>query len=180
MNLNLDIRKIDVGGETFEHFMFRAAQQLKKYIEQEYYALHDKYEPSVYQRDRHSVPWKSPKNYHFDGSLFAEDFVEVGFDKRSLTIKLRFDDNAYHESVVRNNGRYGQDGYLPILLNYGWAWNGLEGYNDFFHGFEGMYFIENGIQRFMNDKRFQKKGITIKINSIFTGSDGRRYQYESF
>lgn len=177
--MKLDLRKVIIDGETFEHFMHRAAKALKGYIEDEYYRQRELYDPKIYQRDRHSVPWKAAKFYHFSDSLFCEDFIEVNLDNRSLSIKLRYDENAYHESVVRSNGRYGQDGYLPILLNYGWAWNGWEGYDDFFHGFEGMYFIENGIQKFMNDKRFQKKGITIKINSIFTGSDGRRYQYDS-
>ena len=39
MGFNIDIRNVDVGGETFEHFMFRAANQLKKYIEYEYFTL---------------------------------------------------------------------------------------------------------------------------------------------
>ena len=55
---NLDLRKADVGGETFEHFMFRAAQALKGYIEDEYYRQRELYDPKVYERDRHSVPWK--------------------------------------------------------------------------------------------------------------------------
>ena len=160
--------------------MFRAANQLKKYIEYEYFTLHEQYHPKVYQRDRHSVPWKEPMGYHFDNSLFVDDFVEVGLDRRTLVIKLRFDHNAYHESVVRTNGRYGKDGYLPILLNYGWTWDGWEGTDDFFHGFEGMWFIENGICDFLNDKRFQKKGIKIHVHSLFTGDDGRRYQYRNY
>lgn len=176
---NLDLRKIDVGGETFEHFMLRAAQALKGYIEDEYYRQRELYDPKVYERDRHSVPWKEAKSYHFSDSLFCEDFVNVDFDNRTLSIKLRYDENAYHESVVRSNGRYGQDGYLPILLNYGWSWNGWEGYDDFFHGFEGMFFIENGIKRFMQDSRFKKKGIHINIQSIFKGNDGREYTYRS-
>lgn len=177
MGFKIDLRKVNVGGETFEHYMRRAAEQLKKNIEEEYYLMHSKYEPTVYQRSRHSVPWKEPKSYHFEGSLFVEDFVEVGFDNQSLSIKLRYDENAYHESVVRSNGRYGQDGYLPILLNYGWSWNGWEGTDDFFHGFEGMFFIENGIWRFLNDPRFQKKGISIKVHSYMAGMDGRVHQY---
>ena len=176
--MKFDLRKVIIDGETFEHFMFRAAKALKGYIEDEYYRQRELYDPKVYQRDRHSVPWKSAKSYHFSDSLFCEDFVDVGFDKNTLSIKLRYDENAYHESVVRSNGRYGQNGYLPILLNYGWSWNGWEGSNDFFHGFEGMYFIENGIQRFLKDPRFKRKGIEIRINSIFTGSDGRSYRYE--
>lgn len=178
MGFDIDIRKVNIGGETFEHFMFRAAEALRKYIEQEYYTLREQYMPKVYQRSRHSVPWKDAKSYHFEGSLFAEDFVEVGFNRRTLSIKLRYDANAYHESVVRTNGRYGQEGYLPILLNYGWTWDGWEGYDDFFHGFEGMYFIESGIQRFEKDPRFQKKGITVKVTSLFVGNDGRAYTYD--
>lgn len=175
---NIDLRKVNIGGETFEQFLRRAAEQLRKCIEYEYYLAHEKYHPTVYQRDRHSVPWKEPMGYHFDGSLFVEDFVDIGLDGRTLAIKLKYDNNAYHESVVRTNGRYGHDGYLPILLNYGWSWHGSEGENDFFRGFEGMYFIENGIQRFLKDPRFQRKGVSIRINSIFTGSDGRSYTYE--
>lgn len=178
---NIDIRKIRFdNGETLEHFVKRAADALYADIRYEfdlfYFAGR---KPQVYQRDRHSVPWKDAKNYSFRKAMFVEDYVDVSIDNSSLAIKIKFNANAYHESVVRSNGRYGNDGYLPILLNYGWSWSGWEGKNDFFHDFEGLHFIEKGIERFQKRLEFKRAGISIHISSVLIDDKGRDYLYNS-
>lgn len=177
---NLDIRKYKFGdGRTFESVVRGAAQELYNCIYREILEYYTSYDPNTYDRQRHSVPWKGSKTYSFERAMRLMDGIEVGVDNRSLSMYIRFDDtHAYHESVVWNaqTQSYGQDGYLPLLLNYGWEWSGVNKHIEHFTYYSGAHFIERGIKNF-NKSPYAKYGITINISAIGEGQDGSKYTY---
>lgn len=138
-------------GLTLQQQLENAVQDLYQCIQNridEYYA--------------HRYPRFYKRTFDFQDSLFAENLINARVVGNRIELSLSFDDSlAFHKSLT------GQQSYVPILINYGWAHNGYENEpDDYFHKYSGYHFIEKGIADF---NRTNTYGVTIDVSAIWRG-----------
>lgn len=145
-------------GETYAEALKREVDRLYDCIQARIEEYYDSYEPKIYKR-----------TYRFMGALYAEDLVDVRAVGTQIQLSLRFNPSlAYHDTWTSNG-----NGYVPILLNYGFENNKLKNYLGLDHHVEHLtylkpqLFIENGI---MDWNRTNKLGLTIDVTAIYNGS----------
>ena len=159
----LTVTKLKMGnGETYGEMLKREVDRLYNCIQRridEYYAS---YTPSFYKR-----------TYRFHGALYAENLVDIRIEGNRFKLSLLFNpDLAQHETWTSNG-----NGYVPILLNYGFRNRALEDYLELDKPVEHLtylkpqLFIENGI---LDWNRENSLGITIDVTAIY---EGRRFSY---
>ena len=159
----LTVTKLKMGnGETYGEMLKREVDRLYNCIQRridEYYAS---YTPSFYKR-----------TYRFHGALYAENLVDIRIEGNRFKLSLLFDpDLAQHETWTSSG-----NGYVPILLNYGFRNRALEDYLELDKPVEHLtylkpqLFIENGI---LDWNRENSLGITIDVTAIY---EGRRFSY---
>ena len=159
----LTVTKLKMGnGETYGEMLKREVDRLYNCIQRridEYYAS---YTPSFYKR-----------TYRFHGALYAENLVDIRIEGNRFKLSLLFDpDLAQHETWTSSG-----NGYVPILLNYGFRNRALENYLELDEPVEHLtylkpqLFIENGI---LDWNRENSLGITIDVTAIY---EGRRFSY---
>ena len=118
-------------GVTLEEILRNEAQRLKDCIQKFIDEYYGSYSPSVYSR-----------TFRFQRSLSVDDVVEVDVTQNQMRIYLLFDNNlAYHPSAFRN----GQNGYVPVLINYGWQWKNDKIHKEHLSYYNGFNFVEKGI-----------------------------------
>jgi hypothetical protein len=144
-------------GETYAEVLKREVDRLYDCIQARIEEYYDSYEPKIYER-----------TYRFMGALYAEDLVDIQVVGTQIQLSLRFHpDLAYHDTWTENG-----NGFVPILLNYGFENNKLKNYLGLEHHVEHLtylkpqLFIENGI---MDWNRINKLGITIDVTAIYNG-----------
>ena len=151
MSLADRLKDIDVtqlrlkNGMTMEQILRQEAERLRQCIQDRIDEIYDIYQPRVYQR-----------TYAFQSSLYVDDVVRIDTIGKKLTIRLLFNDNAYHPSLWG-----GDKGYLPSLLNDGWSWknSNIDIYR--FSNFDGYHFLENAVDDYNQDNPYG-----IKVNII--------------
>ena len=130
---------------------------IQKYIDQYY----DSYKPEVYER-----------TYRFQGSMYAQDIVDIYIDGNKIKLSILFhDDLANHDSLFSD-----EKAYVPLLMNDGWTAKKLEnriGRIERFTHFDGIHYIENGIRDF---NATNKLGLHIDVERIGNG----KYSIESY
>lgn len=112
MDLKKQLQKLDVsklktaGGDTVEKELKRHARFLANCIMYRLDQVYDSYTPKIYNR-----------TYDLYNSVYVDDkvFAEVSSTGASLSIKVCFDDGAWHR------GLNGEKVNTAVLLNEGWA-----------------------------------------------------------
>ena len=140
-------------GRRVEDNLRLEAKRLYKCIQKYIDDYYNSYEPkSNYER-----------TFRFKEALYAEDFVDIKTKGNVLQITIRFNsDLAYHPSVAG-----GIDGYVPLLINDGWCWNGWEDRpDDHFHKYSGFHFLEKGIEEWNATNKF---GFTVTLDKRYEG-----------
>lgn len=132
-------------GLTCEEILRHEADRLKSCIQNRINEFYAEYQPKVYQR-----------TFAFQSSLYVDNFVQIGVSGTSLTIKLRFDENAYHPSLWG-----AESGYLPSLLNDGWKWHNSNVNIYRLSNFDGYKFLEKAVDDYNQDNPYG-----IKVNII--------------
>lgn len=88
-------------------------------------------------------------------SIYADDYVSVDTDVTKLSIRIRFNKNAFHKSLWSNKAIN-----ALLLMNYGFETKSGWHQNIPYFGYrEGGYFLEKAIERFNNSNYF---GITVE------------------
>lgn len=161
-NLNKQLNKIIASKVKFKDGL-TLEQKLKIEVDRLYDCIQDKideyydsYEPKVYRR-----------TYRFQDSMYAQDIVDIRVLENKITLSINF-----HPSLANHPSLFGgEDGYVPLLLNYGWVAEKLEDSLGYiiprFTRFEGIHFIEEGIKEY---NRINPLGITVNINKIANGN----------
>lgn len=149
-------------GETYGEVLKREVDRLYDCIQDEIDQYYQSYEPSFYNR-----------TYRFQGALYAENLVDIRVESNQIKLSLRFHPALAQHKTWTPNG----NGYVPILLNYGFENNTLRNYLGLDHHVEHLtylkpqLFIENGILRW---NRENSLGITIDVTAIY---NGRQFSY---
>lgn len=145
-------------GESYEEALKREVDRLYDCIQNRIDEYYDSYEPKIYER-----------TYRFMGALYAEDLVDVRAVGTQIQLSLRFHpDLAQHETWTSNG-----NGYVPVLLNYGFENNALKKHMGLKHHIEHLtylkpqLFIENGI---LDWNKTNKLGLSIDVTAIYNGS----------
>lgn len=141
--------------ETYAETLKREVDRLYNCIQEKIEEYYDSYEPKIYKR-----------TYRFMGALYAEDLVDIRVVGTQIQLFLRFHPAlAYHDTWTSNG-----NGYVPILLNYGFENKELEKYLgkpiEHVTYLKPQLFIENGI---MDWNRTNKLGLTIDVTAIYNG-----------
>ena len=144
-------------GETYAEVLKREVDRLYDCIQARINRYYHSYEPAIYKR-----------TYHFMGALYAENLVDIRVVGNQIQLSLRFHPElAYHDTwSSRGNG------YVPLLINYGFKNEGLRTYLGLGEHVKHLtylkpqLFIENGI---MDWNRTNKLGITIDVTAIYNG-----------
>jgi hypothetical protein len=144
-------------GETYAEALKREIDRLYNCINLRIREYYNSYEPKIYER-----------TYRFEGALYAENFVDIRVVGTQIQLSLRFHPElAYHDTWTSNG-----NGYVPILLNYGFENNALRNYLGLDKHMEHLtylkpqLFIENGI---MDWNKTNKLGLTIDVSAIYNG-----------
>lgn len=144
-------------GETYAELLKREVDRLYDCINARINEYYDSYEPIKYKR-----------TFRFQNALYAENLVDIRVVGTQIQLSLRFHpDLAYHDTWTSNG-----NGYVPILLNYGFKneklknYLGLEEHVEHLTYLEPQLFIENGI---LDWNKTNKLGITIDVTAIYNG-----------
>lgn len=148
------VKKVKMkNGLTLEETLKREADRLRDCIQAR---IDDYYE--------NTPEGEYKRTYRWQGSLYAEDIVDIRIVGNRLELSLLF-----HPSLANHPSLFGQgDGYVPALMNDGWTAKKLErrfGVIEGFTRFEGIHYIENGIDDF---NKTNTLGIHILFDSIET------------
>lgn len=143
-------------GLTLEQKLKIEVDRLYNCIQDKIDDYYDSYEPKIYER-----------TWRFQGVMYAQDMVDIQVVGNRLSLSILFHPSlANHPSLLGGN-----DGYVPLLLNYGWVAEKLEDSLGYviprFTRFEGVHFIEEGIDEY---NRINPLGIRININKIADGN----------
>ena len=144
-------------GETYVEALKREVDRLYDCIQARIEDYYNSYQPKIYRR-----------TYRFEGALYAENLVDIRVVGTQIQLSLRFHPElAYHDTWTSNG-----NGYVPILLNYGFENNALKNYLGLDHHVEHLtylkpqLFIENGI---LDWNKTNKLGLTIDVTAIYNG-----------
>ena len=100
-----------------------------------------------------------PKEYHrtglFQQSLFVDDAVDINASGNQITMYVKFNDLAYHNSLWN-----GYDGYLPALWSEGWEWKDQSNPRERFTFYSGNDFIQNAVDKYNSNNPY---GIIVQI-----------------
>lgn len=162
-NLNNQIKKLIAtkmklsNGETLAEQLKREVDNLYNCIQQRIDEYYDSYTPKIYSR-----------TYRFQGAMYAENLVDIHVEKNQIKLSVRFHPNlAYHKTFTSSG-----NGYVPILLNYGFNNKKLQNYFGAKEPIEHLthldpqLFLENGI---LDWNRQNKLGVAIDVTSIYSG-----------
>lgn len=147
-------------GETYGELLKREVDRLYDCINARIDDYYNSYDPKIYRR-----------TYRFQGSLYAENLVDIRVVGNQIQLSLKFRPELADHDTWTSNG----NGYVPILLNYGFKNESLKNYLGLNHHIEHLtylkpqLFIENGI---LDWNKTNKLGITIDVNAIY---DGRQF-----
>lgn len=144
--IDFDIRKLQLhNGRTIEQQMKYEAKRFLKILQEEIDEWYRSYSPTVYSR-----------SYGMKNSIYAEDLVNIDSSGTQLTIKIKYTDEAMHESL------WGGSVDTLLLMNNGYqVKNGWHKDIPYFGFREGGYFLEKAVERFNQDNQF---GIEINID----------------
>lgn len=162
-NIQKQLQKIIVSkiktknGETLQEQLSREVYRLYECIQRRIDDYYNSYDPVQYRR-----------TFRFQGAMYAEDIVDIRIVDNQIRLSVRFHPSlAYHPTFTSKG-----NGYVPILLNYGFENKKLERYIgrpiEHLTYLEPQLFIENGI---LDWNRQNKLGITIDITSIYNGKN---------
>ena len=159
----LAVMKMRTGtGETYAEILKREVDRLYDCIQKRINDYYDSYEPTVYDR-----------TWRFHGALYAEDLVDIRINGNQVELSVKFHpDLAYHDTWTANG-----NGYVPILLNYGFTnerlknYLGLDEHVEHLTHLKPQLFIENGI---LDWNRQNSLGIQIDVTAIY---NGRQFSY---
>ena len=159
----LSIMKMRTGtGETYTEILKREVDRLYDCIQRRINDYYNSYKPTVYKR-----------TWGFHGALYAEDLVDIRINGNQVELSVKFHpDLAYHDTWTASG-----NGYVPILLNYGFTneklknYLGLDEHIEHFTHLKPQLFIENGI---LDWNKQNKLGIQIDVTAIY---NGRQFSY---
>lgn len=141
-----------VTGNLRQKILRDYARDLKRYIKTELENYYDLYHPVYYDR-----------NGTYQGLRNAMDVVTVKTDDPHNTIAITFNDRAFSES-------YWDKHMSPkaALINEGWQVNDNVWFRDIKHFgyFEGVHYIEKGIEKFKK----QHPEITVTLTNSIKGT----------
>lgn len=137
--------KLD-NNKSIEQTLKDEARRFLKILQEEINRFYASYDPTLYQRT-----FKSAR------SIFVDDFVRVDYSTNSMSIKIKFNENAFHDSLFSNDTVN-----VLYLLNDGYKVQKDTWFKDieYFGYRSGYHFFENAIERF-NKKN--PLGIDIKL-----------------
>ena len=155
---NLAVTQIKTrSGETYGELLKREVNKLYDCIQARINEYYESYEPIKYRR-----------TFRFKGALYAENLVDIRIVGTQIQLSIRFHpDLAYHDTWTSKG-----NGYVPILLNYGYENESLKNYLGLNEHIEHLthlkpqLFIENGI---LDWNKTNKLGITIDVTAIYNG-----------
>jgi hypothetical protein len=154
----LTVTKLKMGnGETYGERLKREVNRLYDCIQKRIDEYYNSYTPIKYKR-----------TYRFHDALYAENLVDIRVEGNQFKLSLRFHpDLAQHETWTSKG-----NGFVPILLNYGFRNHTLENYLgleepvEHLTYLEPQLFIENGI---LDWNRENSLGSTIDVTAIYNG-----------
>jgi hypothetical protein len=124
---------------NIKRVLWDSVWKLKRILQRQIEAYYDSYDPKYYKR-----------TYMFQRSLRTEEIIANG---NEIAVRIYFDEKyATHPSVVYNRGKKGEDGFVPILLNYGWRWRKNSDLYYHFSTYEGFNFVEKAVNEFNTQK----------------------------
>lgn len=145
--VDFDIRKLRLhNGRTVEQQMKYEANRFLKILQEEIDDWYNLYSPTVYSR-----------TYGMQNSIYAEDLVDIDSSGTQLTVKIKYTDEAMHESLwgggtvdtllLMNNGYQVKNGWHKDIPYFGYR--------------EGGHFLEKAVERFNQENYF---GIKVNID----------------
>ena len=133
MNLTLD------NGKTLKDILKEEASRLKEIIKKNIQAYYDSYIPTTYSRTM--------------GLLNSLRVDAVKKDGNNISVRLWFDENAIHPSVI--DSEKWDDGFVAILIDTGWQVSQGSHMNIPHFGFqEGAHFIENSVKEYNANNQY--------------------------
>lgn len=135
--VDFDIRKLRLpNGRTVEQQMKYEAKRFLKILQEEIDSWYASYSPEIYHR-----------SYDMRNSIYAEDIVDIDSSGTQLTIKIKYTDDAIHQSLwggdevdtllLMNDGYQVKSGWHRNIENFGYR--------------EGGHFLERAVERFNKD-----------------------------
>lgn len=160
MNLQNQLKKINAkkikakNGKAYGDILYSEAKRLMKCIEYEFNLYMASYTPKVYKRTGSVL-----------SSVCLQDYVQISANGRQISVKIYFDQHAYHPSgfgIKSWNGN-GSSVNAVQLLNYGYEVKKDVWFKDIenFGYRSGGNFIEKGVDDFLSNNPY---GIKVKIN----------------
>ena len=137
-------KQITSNGINWADILKNEINRLKQYIQNELDIAYMSYSPKVYHRTG-----------LFKRSLFVDDTVNINASGKQLTMHIKFNDYAWHNSLWN-----GYSGYLPILWSEGWAWKDQSNPIERFTYWDGNGFLQTAIDKYNQDNPY---GIVVKI-----------------
>lgn len=142
---NLTVNKqVTSNGVSWADILKSETNRLKQFIQNELDMAYMSYYPKVYHRTG-----------LFQQSLFVDDAISVSASGKQLTMNVKFNDLAWHDSLWN-----GSSGYLPVLWSEGWSWKDQSDPRERFTYWNGNHFLKNAIEKYNNDNSY---GIVAKI-----------------
>lgn len=167
-NIQKQLKIIVVGklkmnsGKTLQEQLSLEVCRLYDCIQRRIDGYYDSYKPDSYRR-----------TFHFKRAMYAEDLVNIRLEGNQIKLSIRFHPSLAYHNTFTSRG----NGYVPMLLNYGFNNTKLQNYLgaaepiEHLTHLEPQLFIENGI---LDWNKQNKLGITIDVTSIY---NGRRFNF---
>lgn len=104
---------------------------------------------------RSYTPVEYERSWRMRDSIYVDNYVSVSIDATRLSIRVKFNKNAFHKSLWGN-----EEVNVLLLMNYGYETkSGWHKDIPYFGYREGGYFLERAMDRFNNTNEF---GIAVE------------------
>ena len=104
---------------------------------------------------RSYTPMEYERSWKMRDSIYVDDYISVSIDTTRLSIRIKFNQNAFHKSLWGN-----EEVNALLLMNDGFETkNGWHKDIPYFGYREGGHFLEKAMKRFNDSNEF---GITVE------------------
>lgn len=134
---------------TYRQILQNETKRLKNILQREIDDYYTTYSPKVYKRGQHGGNLRR--------SLSADEVCDVSANGKKLTMSIKINENAIHESIID-----GSEANAFWLINDGWKVKKDVWFKDIyrFGYYEGAHFVEDAVEEF---KKTSKYGIKVEV-----------------
>ena len=145
LGIDIDFTKLRLNnGRTIAQQMYYEARRFMAILQEEIDIWYHSYSPTEYER-----------TFKMRKCIYAEQYITVDIDASKLSIRIRFNKDAYHKSLWGN-----KEANALLLMNNGFETkSGWHKDIPYFGYREGGHFLEKAMTRFNDTNEF---GITVR------------------